>query len=780
MTKISYRINTFVSAIKLLEMFRNRFKIYFLFFLLLEAVKLHASEPFVNLQQAVVAEKNLLYQKENPEKAKTFLNLSSWYYYNKTPKTADQKALYFAYKALSLSKKIQYDEGIAESYFKLSVILQKATDYKKAKICAGQAVKRYTALNLQNELGEAWVMYWSTSFLTGTSYKNRIPLLDNAAVAFYKSGNKEREADCYKENADVYLLLGNAPKAIMLLNKSLSLYRKSLNGRRLNDKIYGIYDLLGSSYLFMGDYKTAIQYGLKAAQIGEKLDKISLYLCTVYNRIGLAYAEFQDYKNAQKYYFKSLTLAEWHNNDQAITELTYNYTDVLLKQHQTAHALSFLNSMRKKHPKLYTIQSAPLQCRYAEIYMRMKRYRQALSYIKPIKAKIKDLEEYNDIMEAYKTVVKLSIVQKKYPEAALYSFSYDSMAKKLNNKQFFATSKFLKYSIDSAQGNTVSAMNNYREYVEYSKHLYDENKTKQINQLNILYETEKRNKNIIQLKNNSTIQKNKLRNASAFNNLMIVITISLLIIVMLLYRVYRLKQRTNKILSEQQDEINIKNKKLENLLTEKEWLLKEIHHRVKNNLHMVVGLLASQAEFLKNKEAVQAINDSQNRIQTMSLIHQKLYQSENLSMINMPSYIFELTEYLKDSFDIGKSIRFIVDIDNFDLPLSHSIPIGLIFNEAVTNSIKYAFPNNNPEGKIIISLKAEKEHTITLIIHDNGIGLPPEFDPCDSPSLGINLMKGLSEDIKGTFKIISDNGTKISLEFHFDETNNFLELWEKH
>ncbi|PWB27357.1 sensor histidine kinase [Flavobacterium sp. HTF] len=760
-------------------MFRNRFKIYFIFFLLLEAVSSNASTPFVNLRQVAVAEKNLLSQEENQEKAQTLLNLSSWYHYNNKPETIERKSLYFAYKALALSKKIKYDEGIAESYFKLSVILQKAKDYQKAKICAKEAVKRYTALNMQNQLGESWVMYWSTSFLTGTSYEDRIPLLENAASAFRKSGNKEREGDCYKENGDVYLLLGNAPEAIGSLKKALVLYNSALKGRRLSDKIYGVYDLLGSCYLYMGDHKTAIQYGLKAAYLGEKLDKISLYLCTVYNRIGLAYSEFQDYKNAQKYYFKSLTLAEWHNNDQAIRELTYNYADILLKQNQTAHALSFLNSMRKRHPKLYLTPYPSLECLYVEIYIRMKQYDKAKYYAKPIKEKVKGLKDYNDIMVAYSTIVKLSLIQKNYFDADIYSLRYDSMAKKLNNKQYLANSKFLKYSIDSAQGNTASAMDNYRKYVEYSKNLYDENKTKQINQLNILYETEKRNKNIMQLKNNSVIQKNKLRNASVFNNLMIVITISLLIIVMLLYRVYRLKQRTNKILSEQQEEINTKNKKLQNLVVEKEWLLKEIHHRVKNNLHMVVGLLASQSEFLKNKEAVQAINDSQNRIQTMSLIHQKLYQSENLSMINMPSYIFELTEYLKDSFDIRKSILFVVDIDNFDLPLSHSIPIGLIFNEAITNSIKYAFPNNRT-GKIIISLKAKEEHKITLIIHDNGIGLPPEFDPYNNPSLGINLMKGLSEDIKGQFNITSDNGTKITLEFIFDETTNFLELWEKH
>jgi two-component sensor histidine kinase len=185
---------------------------------------------------------------------------------------------------------------------------------------------------------------------------------------------------------------------------------------------------------------------------------------------------------------------------------------------------------------------------------------------------------------------------------------------------------------------------------------------------------------------------------------------------------------------------------------------------------MIVGLLASQTEFLKNEEAIQAISISQNRIQAMSLIHQKLYQSDNLSIIDMPSYIFELTEYLKDSFEIRNRIRFMLDIDSFNLPLSHSIPIGLIFNEAVTNAIKYAFPNCE-NGVINISLKTNDNKNYILIIQDNGIGLSDDFDPYENSSLGIKLMYGLSDDIRGKFQISSENGTKITLGFTINESN---------
>ncbi|WP_394775982.1 sensor histidine kinase [Flavobacterium sp.] len=292
--------------------------------------------------------------------------------------------------------------------------------------------------------------------------------------------------------------------------------------------------------------------------------------------------------------------------------------------------------------------------------------------------------------------------------------------------------------------------------------------------LNIIYETEKKSMDIIKLKNKTLLQQSKLKNEVFLRNSMVTFVVLLLIILGLLYKSFMFKKKTNRLLEVKQEEINQKNLTLQNMLIEKEWLLREIHHRVKNNLHMVVGLLASQAEFLKNAEAVEAINSSQNRIHAMSLIHQKLYQSENLSIIDMPSYIYELTEYLKDSFEIRKSIRFVIDIDSFNLPLSHSIPIGLIFNEAVTNAIKYAFPNHK-NAVITISLKTNDNKSYVLIIQDNGIGLPGDFDPYESPSLGIKLMYGLSDDIKGKFQISSENGTKITLEFTINE-NNFINL----
>ncbi len=185
-----------------------------------------------------------------------------------------------------------------------------------------------------------------------------------------------------------------------------------------------------------------------------------------------------------------------------------------------------------------------------------------------------------------------------------------------------------------------------------------------------------------------------------------------------------MKQRVNRQLRSQQQALHIqqqqirqKNEHLSELLTEKEWLLKEIHHRVKNNFHIVASLLEVQSSYLKNKEALSAIKESQHRIHSMSIIHQKLYQSETLSTIHMPEYIYELVEYLRESYAIRENIGFSLQIENIELNHASAITLGLILNEAITNAIKYAFAKTK-DGKISISLTHISESQVLLSIAD--------------------------------------------------------------
>ncbi|MEO5681302.1 MAG: sensor histidine kinase [Chitinophagaceae bacterium] len=368
-------------------------------------------------------------------------------------------------------------------------------------------------------------------------------------------------------------------------------------------------------------------------------------------------------------------------------------------------------------------------------------------------------------------LAKFYVKQGAYKDAAPY---INKMLPIAVSSPMIAGIRLLQFKIDSAGGRYSSAIRHLQQYNSMNDSMFNATKSKQIEELQIQYETNKKNSDLVRkdqdislLKKNSELQKVNLRQAKAFRNIILASALLLVVLLVLAHNRYRLKQRTNIELEAQQKLINQKNVSLQQLVNEKDWLVKEIHHRVKNNFHIVMGLLGTQSGYLQSKEAVLAMQESQQRVHAMSLIHQKLYQSENLSAINMPDYIHELVEYLKDSLDTRRRISFLVHVDRVEMDLSYSVPVGLILNEAITNAIKYGFAGNRT-GNIWISLLYTDENKMLLTIADNGAGLPAGFDLEKRDTMGINLMKGLTEDLGGTFLMQNMEGARITIAFTYD------------
>jgi two-component sensor histidine kinase len=263
-----------------------------------------------------------------------------------------------------------------------------------------------------------------------------------------------------------------------------------------------------------------------------------------------------------------------------------------------------------------------------------------------------------------------------------------------------------------------------------------------------------------------SLQKNLLEQARSTRNLIFAGGVLLILLLLLIFSRYRLKQQSNRQLKKQQDLISSKNASLQKLLGEKEWLLKEVHHRVKNNLQVVMSLLNIQSHYLQDDTAISAIRDSQHRVNAISLIHKKLYQSDNPALVDMPHYIKELTEHLGEYSDLRQQVRFDLKIDNIVLDIGKALPIGLILNESVTNCFKYAFTGRD-EGLITIRMCAASDGSIVLEIADDGIGISAELRQRQGDSLGMSLMKGLSSDMDGAFTISSQEGqgTLIAVSF---------------
>lgn len=200
---------------------------------------------------------------------------------------------------------------------------------------------------------------------------------------------------------------------------------------------------------------------------------------------------------------------------------------------------------------------------------------------------------------------------------------------------------------------------------------------------------------------------------------------------------------------------------LESSLAEKEILLKEIHHRVKNNLQIISSLIVLQTQYIKDERILHIFKDFQSRIKVMALIHQALYNSENLNKICISEYIKNLVNNLYKAYSANsKQIKLQLNIENIDLSLDNAIAWGLIINELVSNSLKHAF-SKNEEGKIIVTLKKTINNRIVLDVYDNGIGFPKDVDYKSSDTLGLKLISTITKQMDGKISIERNNGTHI-------------------
>jgi len=236
----------------------------------------------------------------------------------------------------------------------------------------------------------------------------------------------------------------------------------------------------------------------------------------------------------------------------------------------------------------------------------------------------------------------------------------------------------------------------------------------------------------------------------------------------------RVQERTsellilNETLQEEIVEHGLDEEKLKVSLKEKEVLLKEIHHRVKNNMQIVSSMLDLQAKYVNNPELTRVFKDSQSRIRSMALIHEKLYMSDNLAKINFKEYTNTLARNLYISFRLDKCIEIRTEVENIWFNIDTSIPLGLIINELVSNSLIHAFQDRE-NGIVTITISKKENDTYHLIVKDDGIGMKNTVNISQSKTLGLKLVNALVKQINGDMKIKSDRGTCFQIIFSCSE-----------
>jgi two-component sensor histidine kinase len=556
------------------------------------------------------------------------------------------------------------------------------------------------------------------------------------------------------------------------------------------------YAYLSSAYYLLsdigqtkGDLNQKLFYILKVAEDVEK-DGLLEEMDYTFYRLGNAYWELAEYDRSMEYHQQSAEL-RLQKGEFISVGLIRRMAEALIDLGRANEALVLIRDALDKKPLLTLEEKMSIAQSLGASYNSLNQFGMAEKYyLESITWSKKSPMFYRYL--AYRGIANFYVSNGKYSDAEPYLTFLENASPQQLLPNYRIEVHLMRFKLDSSRHNYPEAIRHYQLYKALQDSIFNETKNRQISQLSIEYEMAKKEKDIqIKEMDIELLREQNKRQQNHRNALLIGAGLLVALLALGLNR-FRLKQRSNQQLVEQQEilqlqkeEISQKNEHLARLVTEKDcvltqkddlimekdqlliekgWLLREIHHRVKNNFHMVAGLLEIQSSYLKNRAALSAIKDSQRRIHSMSIIHQKLYQSDSLSMIYMPEYIYELVEFLKDSYGVNKKIGFTLEIENMALDHGLAVTLGLILNEAITNALKYAFIKADP-GRIAISLRYLTETQILLTVQDNGDGLPRNFQKKMGASMGMELLKGLTDDIGGSLRIENFEGTCISITF---------------
>lgn len=511
----------------------------------------------------------------------------------------------------------------------------------------------------------------------------------------------------------------------------------------------GVVDLRNGRYDKAGEYFYAAL--ADAEKNGNAFRKMEAYYS-----ISWAYLDQHKYQQALEYLKQAERLADSLPFSSTTLNI-YNHTGVVYRETgRLSQARSYLEkALPLSYKPEYQGLNITIVNNLATVYARTGHKQQA------VQLQLDALKRSRSIGNYLRELQCLSGLAKTYGKdeplkAILYLDQGVRLAREKGN--YRQEIRFLKNitPLYVAQGDYRNAyVAKEREHELADSFLY-KSVSENMNALQAEYELAKSRARVNELSLANNKRRLELEKSTLTRNVTIAGAALMLVILGLLYNRYQLKQKSNQAISR-------KNEALQKLLEEKEWLLREVHHRVKNNLHTIMSLLEAQSAYLKD-DALMALRISQHRVYAMSLMHQKLYQVANVTAIDMAVYLPELLTYLRDSFDLKGHVRFDSRIDHISLDISQAIPIALILNEAITNSIKYAFPDGAP-GEIRIRMLRTDEQKIMLEVADNGIGLPAHWESLQHDSLGLRLIRGLSDDINADLKIGSGPGTSIRLEF---------------
>lgn len=576
--------------------------------------------------------------------------------------------------------------------------------------------------------------------------------LDSATYYATMALSEAKSTFLVEEQGESYYALGYAYDMVGKLKEAFKYYELArLSFEPLNKPLLvaKAMNAKGAAAYYAGDFDLAIKYYMVALEYDEEHNLLEEQ-GDVLNNIALVYGDYGKYVESLKMFKRTLiinkTVRDTHGVAQAYSAIGSGY--YLLDDFE--NSIKYIDSSINLFGLLKdTVLQARSYGFKGKSYIKLKNdfvnaRANCLKAVELFKTNPYQTMQFDNllVLGEIELAAENNIVAKNYFQEAR-----DLIDGTERNDKKLQVSKHLKHTYnilgDYKQAYAVS-----EEYDQLFKKVQDIEKQKFVEDLQTKYDTDQKEKQI-------QIQELELSQTS--NEKKIFMMLSFLFAIALLSSIAFVVQkiRTNKKLAAQQTII-------EKALLEKDVLLREIHHRVKNNLQVISSLLSLQGRYTNDPNIEAAIREGKDRVKSMSLIHQNLYQRDNLTGVDVQDYFSKLFKSLFTSYNIRPDkIKLSLNIETLNLELDSIVPIGLVVNELVSNSLKHAFPDDR-SGTITVSLKEQNE-TIVLVVQDDGIGF--DIDNLnDSESIGYTLIDTFKNKLNADVEINGERGTKITLQ----------------
>jgi len=575
----------------------------------------------------------------------------------------------------------------------------------------------------------------------------------DSAIYYAENAIKEsQDHDLLEEEAKAYYSLGYAYDLFGNLKLAIDNYeiaRIKYEVLDLKEDVASCMNAKGAASYFKGDYELALEFFIKCLEYVE-LHEINDVMANTLNNLGVIYRVTAKNKEAILTYHKTLRLSKKIGNQNMVGTSYHNLGVAYNFESNLDTALIYFDSAAQYYQSIDDdFEVGRIKTAIGEAYyLNKKPYSEARKFLKEGEAYfLKGNIDQEVLSKTYLLLAQLERDDNNY----IQSKNYFNKGLKLiedTERTELQLDYYNEMEVFYNKYDELDLAHLYlKKYVTLYKEVQTNEKLKAIEELQTQYETKEKEQEIIALNSKNELQRNILRVrkngllAFGFGSTL------LLILVIALIRLYR--------------KIRDQNVVIETALIEKDTLLREIHHRVKNNLQVISALLTLQSKHVKDDTAFEALKEGQGRVQSMALIHQNLYQHDNLKGVNTKDYFEKLIENIVDSYKTDdRNIELHSDIESMILDVETMIPLGLVVNELTSNALKHAFSISNTKGNITIALK-EVNNQLQLSVKDDGKGA--EVFQLENKSFGFSLIRSFARRLDAQVNIENNKGLSVEL-----------------